>query len=234
MKEEDSMFKASQVTKHQNDDWVKKIANVRDSHMNILHEQLLLEKKKNNTLSEENERLRSLIEKDFLTGLYNKRHLEEVVVKQVFREKRAGRAFSVLMIDIDYFKKVNDEFGHPVGDEVLKSVAGELQKISRPFDVVVRYGGEEFCVVVFNISDVAELTNIAERYREAVSNTLTKCDGHKLSVTVSIGACFVPGNSSMTLINAISYADKSLYGAKSEGRNCVVVSDRRKPQCDDL
>jgi len=235
MAEKDSMFKTAQATKRLDDDWIEKIANVRDSHMRILREQLLLEQRKSGALKEENERLKSLINKDFLTGLYNKRHLEEIVVKQVFREKREGRAFSVLMIDIDYFKSVNDDFGHPAGDEVLKNVAEVLQRASRPFDVVVRYGGEEFCVVIFNISNVDELANIAERYRKSVSDMLTKHDGRDLSVTVSVGACFVSSDSSMTLDNAIGYADKSLYEAKNDGRDCIaVVSDRRNLSSDDL
>jgi len=204
------------------------IQRTHDNYVKILQDKLECERLEKQSFKEENVRLRDLVDKDSLTGLYNQRYLEDAVEKRVARERRKGRSWGILMIDIDLFKSVNDKFGHPVGDAVLKNVAKMLQCISRGSDIVIRYGGEEFCIVVFDIDSIGELADLAERQRKAVAVTATRHNGRDIFVTVSTGACFVPSDSAMELRQVIKYADSALYEAKDAGRDRVVVSDRRK------
>lgn len=165
---------------------------------------------------------------DPLTGAYNRRFLDEMGHKIIASEKRAQRSWGILMIDIDHFKNVNDTYGHQSGDHVLQNVTAMLQHISRDGDFVVRYGGEEFLVLVLDISEV-DIGNLAERYRMAVLSTDTCCQNHKINVSISIGACFVPCDSAMCFDQVVGYADQQLYRAKDSGRNRVkVFCDRRK------
>lgn len=184
---------------------------------------------------EENERLKERVKeyeasslKDHLTGAFNRRFLDETGHKIIASEKRAKRSWGILMIDIDHFKNVNDTYGHQSGDQVLKNVVAMLQHISRDGDFVVRYGGEEFLVLALDINKT-DVINLAERYRKAIFSTDTRCFGHKIVVSASIGVCFVPHNSSMHFDQVVGYADQELYSAKDSGRNQVkVFCDRRK------
>ena len=166
--------------------------------------------------------------KDALTNVFNRRFLENIAPKIITNEMRDQRSWGVLMVDIDYFKKVNDLHGHPAGDAVLQNVAKMLQHITRDGDFVIRYGGEEFLVLVFNIN-IIDIEKLAHRYRTAIAATETiHCD-NKISVSASIGVCFVPGNSVMQIDEAIALADKVLYRAKDRGRNRVeLCTDQRK------
>lgn len=165
--------------------------------------------------------------KDALTETFNRRFLQNTATKIITNEMRGQRSWGILMVDVDYFKKVNDQYGHPAGDAVLQNVAKMLQHISRDGDFVIRYGGEEFLVLVFNVSE-SDIERLAQRYRTAIAAIATRYDEHMISVTASIGVCFVPGSSMMCLDDVIICADKALYRAKDRGRDCVEMSSDRR------
>ncbi len=164
------------------------------------------------------ERLRDLSVRDGLTGLYNHRHIMELVQAEFDRIGRHGGVFSVLMIDVDHFKKVNDEHGHPAGDAVLREVAEVIQEGLRAIDVVGRYGGEEFVVVLPQTPhDEAMLT--AERVRSRVHAHAFGAEGKPLSVTISVGVATAPSEAADSAAALVRDADKALYRAKSAGRD---------------
>jgi diguanylate cyclase (GGDEF)-like protein len=163
---------------------------------------------------------------DALTGLYNRRHMDERLVSEVAAAERHGRTLSLLLVDVDHFKRVNDAHGHLAGDEALKMVAFVLRGEVRKEDVVARFGGEEF-VVIARETPLEGARTLAERIRRAVERSRCSWQGTDLGVTVSIGVTvsvepseLVPGRSERELVEA---ADRALYAAKQQGRNCVVV-----------
>jgi diguanylate cyclase (GGDEF)-like protein len=163
---------------------------------------------------------------DPLTGLYNRRHLDDRLAAELAAAQRHGRPVSLLMIDIDHFKEVNDDHGHLAGDEALKMVAFVLRGAVRKEDVLARYGGEEF-VVVARETVLEGAHALAERIRRAVERSHCAWQGRELGVTVSIGVTvsvglteFVQGRSERELLEA---ADRALYLAKQQGRNRVVA-----------
>jgi diguanylate cyclase (GGDEF)-like protein len=164
---------------------------------------------------------------DPLTGLYNRRHLEERLTSELSSAQRHGREMSLLLVDVDHFKTVNDQHGHLAGDEALKMVAFVLRSAIRKEDVIARYGGEEF-VVIARETGLAGAKALAERMRKAVERSRCAWQGHDLGLTVSIGvtvsiglAEFVAGKSDRELLEA---ADRALYLAKQAGRNKVVAT----------
>lgn len=162
--------------------------------------------------------LRSLAIRDPLTNLFNRRYMEETFDREISRSRRNNRMLSVLMVDLDYFKSINDRFGHPAGDEVLVRTSQLLQGHARKDDIICRLGGEEF-LIVLNDCEKYDALHKAEQIRAAIAEMDIKEINHT-QVTASIGLSFFPenGNSSETLLNA---ADAELYRAKSAGRNCV-------------
>jgi diguanylate cyclase (GGDEF)-like protein len=172
----------------------------------------------NETLRKQNEELERLSLTDGLTGLSNRRFLVQRLNEEASRSRRANHAFTVLMADVDHFKKYNDAFGHPAGDEVLKKVASILRESAREVDCVARYGGEEFCVMLPETPASAALV-VAERIRTRIA--AEQFPGQK--ITVSIGVASLPDNGD-TPEAVIAVADEALYQAKGEGRNRVVQS----------
>jgi diguanylate cyclase (GGDEF)-like protein len=172
---------------------------------------------------------RKLVEgalQDPLTGLYNRRMLEDRLGSELAGAKRHGRLVSVLMVDIDLFKAVNDKHGHLAGDEALRMIARTLNATIRKEDFVARFGGEEF-VVIARETGLEGARLLGERIRSAVERSRCVWQDVELSVTVSVGvtvsampAEFVPGETERQLIEA---ADRALYRAKQEGRNRVVA-----------
>ena len=163
---------------------------------------------------------------DPLTGLYNRRHLDERLASELAASLRHGRVLSLLMIDIDHFKQVNDDRGHLAGDEALKMVAFVLRGAVRKEDVLARYGGEEF-VVIARETPLDGARALGERIRRAVEKSRFAWQGGELSVTVSVGvtiaaglAEYVPGRTEREVIEA---ADRALYLAKQQGRDRVVA-----------
>jgi len=156
---------------------------------------------------------------DGLTGLHNRRWLDETFSRQVERAVRAGRALTLLLIDIDHFKRLNDERGHAAGDEALRQVSAALAAAVRPRDSLARYGGEEFAVLVPDVEGAQSL-QVAERLREAVAGrALSGADGTTLTISVGV-AVKAAGD---TLPSLLERADAALYRAKASGRNRTCV-----------
>ncbi len=165
-------------------------------------------------------RLEHLSHHDALTGLLNRRAIEYLMEREAQRLHRFGEPFSVLMVDIDYFKRINDRLGHAAGDAVLCAVAQTLQTQAREIDRAARFGGEEFCVLLpHTLHDGALLA--AERLRHAISQINVPWGDEKVTVTISTGLA-TANDSHETLSSLLSRCDDALYQAKREGRNKVV------------
>jgi diguanylate cyclase (GGDEF)-like protein len=158
---------------------------------------------------------------DALTGLYNRRWLEDALPRFVNRFARSNQPLALLMVDVDHFKRVNDELGHPAGDSTLVTVAHTLKAACRPTDHVARYGGEEFAVILPDTGPRAA-TGVAERLRHAVSCAPIRDSEGKLlpCVTISIGASILDVHGGAALL---SRADAALYASKQGGRNRVTM-----------
>jgi|GEM_PF-310449 len=157
--------------------------------------------------------------RDGLTGIYNRRHLENRLAAEWERHQRYGRLFSLLMIDIDHFKAVNDTYGHQTGDEVLKNVAARIVKNIRKTDCLARYGGEEFCCLLPE-TGLGNAMMLAELFRREVEAMTIAAGETGVQVTVSLGVSEMsPGDTPETLLKR---ADEALYQAKRTGRNKVV------------
>ena len=160
---------------------------------------------------------------DALTGLHNRGWLDDMFEREIRRSERDRLAACVLIIDVDHFKRFNDEYGHLAGDKVLISVGENISKPLRPNDMVARFGGEEFSVLLPETS-LENAVTIAERLRERVSTACPgEINGKELpGVTVSIGvADYKPGDS---LESVLASADSAMYKAKKAGRNCVRIA----------
>ena len=168
------------------------------------------------------EQLRQQAMHDSLTGLFNRRYLDEMLERELARAKREGPPLTVMMLDIDYFKKLNDTYGHQAGDEVLRCLADLLRDHSRAEDIPCRYGGEEFLLVLPNMGRDDALSR-AEQWRHEFEVMRMRFGKDTLSSTISIGIATFPdhGHTRDTLIEA---ADKALYAAKHNGRNRVEMS----------
>ena len=171
---------------------------------------------------------------DSLTGLYNRRYLEVHLEKLLQKNHENRKSLGVLLVDIDHFKKVNDTYGHKVGDEVLKIFAERLKDKLRSFDLVARLGGEEFVVILPDVHEQrAHL--IAERLRASIAEEPFACSTPegKLSITTSIGGAFIDP-SPQTTQDVLARADKCLYEAKASGRDCVVFEGKGKLNPDEF
>ena len=159
--------------------------------------------------------------RDPLTGLYNRRYLDVTLVRELARCEREGQRLSLMMIDIDHFKRVNDSYGHLAGDEFLKKLATMLNEQARVADVTCRFGGEEFLLLLPNVTQDVALVR-AEQWRVAAAAMIVPFEEFRLQATLSIGIAIYPdhGRSPDELICC---ADQALYRAKTEGRNRVVL-----------
>lgn len=157
---------------------------------------------------------------DPLTELPNRTMLESNLTTRFHEYERFGWAFGVMMIDIDHFKHFNDKYGHDIGDIVLQSTGSKLSKNLRPFDIVGRWGGEEFVAVIANV-DKLGLLSAAERTRFQVQRNRISVNGQNLKVTVSIGATLCSQDDDAESI--IKRADQAMYESKSNGRNKATV-----------
>jgi two-component system cell cycle response regulator len=159
--------------------------------------------------------------RDALTGLYNRAYLLDQISILAGRSATRGIGLAVLMLDVDHFKRINDLYGHVAGDEVLRAVAAVIRESTRPEDLVARFGGEEFVVVLpFSIPDLA--TERAERIRSNLAERTILAEGHEIRVTASIGLAYAPPGRSRNEMALIMTADEALYRAKAEGRNRVI------------
>ena len=163
----------------------------------------------------------SMMTRDGLTGAYNKRYLEETLDREVARCKRHERPIAVIMIDVDNFKAVNDTYGHLIGDQVLKEIAERLQTLLRKDDVLARFGGEEFAVLMVE-ANMEHASDIAERCRVAIADTPVQTTAGEVPVTISLGLA-APNPSDLGRSDELVIeADERLYEAKRAGRNRVV------------
>ncbi len=162
--------------------------------------------------------------RDPLTGLFNRRHFDAALTQEIEHVARSGNSALLLMVDIDHFKKINDTHGHLAGDHVLQAVSHCISSCVRPRDTVVRYGGEEFAVILSDCKvDYANV--VAERIRKMTSELNVRIPPDiQLHVTVSVGGAFAPAWVRSTAELWIESADTQLYRAKAEGRNRVSIT----------
>jgi diguanylate cyclase (GGDEF)-like protein len=161
---------------------------------------------------------------DALTGQWNRRALDDFLKQQLERHTASGRPFSILMLDIDFFKNINDEFGHMVGDDVLRAFAQALREFLRAADFCARFGGEEFVVVLPDTS-LATAMEVGERIRKGIAQA-PLLDKPRLQVTVSIGVAAMERG--QNIVELFAAADAAVYLAKNEGRN-LVRAHRQMP-----
>lgn len=194
-----------------------------DEVARLANEHLLTQLRENQRLQEA---LREQATRDALTGLFNRRYLDETLDRELARAMREGYPVAVMMIDIDFFKRLNDTYGHLAGDEVLRALAGILTQSARTEDVICRFGGEEFAAVLPKMPLNVALER-AEGWRAAFAALPMTFGEFELRATLSVGVAAFPGDgrSRDALIDA---ADNALYRAKAGGRNRVeVVTDIR-------
>jgi diguanylate cyclase (GGDEF)-like protein len=170
----------------------------------------------------EKERAREQAVRDGLTGLYNRREFNKLMTQAVGRADRGQGGFSLLLLDIDHFKKLNDSLGHPAGDEALRNVARVLEPLLRSGDQAARYGGEEFAAILSGTDEVGALRT-AERVRTALEKSHVVYEGARISVTASVGVAVWPADGK-TEAAILAAADRALYSAKQAGRNRVVAA----------
>lgn len=170
-------------------------------------------------MQQKNQQLERLSVTDGLTGLYNRNKLNSIINDQLARYRRNKRPFGVLMIDIDYFKTLNDGLGHVAGDEIIVAVAKKISQSIRSIDFAARYGGDEFVVILID-STMDDAVGTAERIREQVATIQCGAEDSALQVTLSIGVIqSEPEDSSLTVL--LSRVDGALYEAKRAGRDQV-------------
>jgi len=164
---------------------------------------------------------------DFLTGLHNRRFVEEQLVIEFSRSDRSGTPLSLLLLDIDQFKAINDAFGHIAGDKVLAAVASMLRMNSRNGDILSRYGGEEFLLLLPN-TDLSSALQVAERIRSETEKLVLSKAGKSIHFTVSLGVTCLQSTFALTPKDLVRKADMALYRAKHAGRNRVEFANARQ------
>ena len=161
--------------------------------------------------------LEDVASKDHLTGIYNRRSFDEILAKEIHRNYRENKTLTLLMIDLDNFKSLNDNFGHVAGDEALKMIAAFLQQHTRAYDHLARWGGDEFVMLCPDLSAVDSL-NYAERIRADFENQNFPYD---YNLSLSIGIASTNNDNPMLDSDLLNCADKAVYVAKESGRNQV-------------
>lgn len=176
-------------------------------------------------LRRSNELLQELSSTDALTKLYNRRHFMEALGNEFDRTERYDSPLGLVMLDIDHFKRLNDTYGHQVGDEALRGLGEIIRAAARSSDIAARYGGEEFCVLLPE-TDLEGAAEFGHRLRFAVEDKSLQIDGKEVRMTVSLGATACPSPAVENGEDLIRLADDALYRAKRAGRNRVVVSEQ--------
>lgn len=208
-------------------------ANQELGKLNCSYEQLVMDLKQAKEesskyvgkLIEANKKYREMAYRDELTGLYNNRYFQEVMENELERSKRYEHALSLLFFDIDYFKQINDNHGHLAGDTVLRQVAEQILQIMRASDIVVRYGGDEFAVIMPETGKEG-LEVFAERIRSGIEDMRITIDGAQLQVTISVGGATYRGKDpEVDKMTILGVADKAIYQAKRGGRNRIDITE---------
>jgi diguanylate cyclase (GGDEF)-like protein len=172
------------------------------------------------------QRLQALANTDSLTGIYNRLYLQERLHAEFEKAQKKGHELSLAILDIDYFKKFNDTYGHLFGDKVIKSIAELLKDSLSGNDIIARYGGEEF-VILFMGTGKEEALKKVEDLRQKIAKLIIKDQLVTASVTVSFGLSTYPELAEYE-IDLIRSADNALYEAKASGRNCVVLANKKE------
>ena len=198
--------------------WLLASANIIDYNLDVAlysaFQDITMRKNRENMLKNQATR-------DPLTSLYNRRYFEEEVFKRILDAKSLGEPYSVLMLDVDHFKRVNDTFGHKTGDKVLIELAATAERALRECDIVARYGGEEFVIFLGNTNSDEGL-KVAERLRETIGEVVVYADdGQEVRFTISVGLSSSDISENIDML--IKTADEALYRAKNGGRNRVEV-----------
>jgi len=189
----------------------------------IITNNILLERSKE--LMDLNDEFKKLSITDSLTGLFNRRYFEEVLLDEIELTKRHGDVCSLLVFDIDHFKSVNDTYGHMHGDTVIKMIAEVMKSRLRDTDILCRIGGEEF-VAICKRADKADSMDLADDIRMSVENQVTKAGKNEIKVTISIGISTINSDNVKTYENSFfKFADIALYNSKENGRNRVTHYD---------
>jgi two-component system chemotaxis response regulator CheY len=174
-------------------------------------------------LRESRDQLQQIATHDSLTELLNRRAVYEEAQKELARASRKHACLSLVLLDIDHFKSINDRYGHPMGDEALRLVAATITRSLRPYDKVGRWGGEEFLVVLPG-TDSEDALSVAERIRQNIATTVLPLGGgNTLVLHASLGVASALGIPALEIGTLISQADNALYQAKHEGRNRVCL-----------
>ncbi len=175
-------------------------------------------------LRDQVEELSELVSTDALTGLFNFRHFKTVLQAEMDRSKRSGIPTSLVMVDLDHFKAVNDTYGHEAGNVALQHLAEILKGEVRTTDIVCRYGGEEFAII-FPETHLNLAVKVADRIREQIQNSPVPVDDGEISLTASMGASVYMKTSVIDLVDFVDSVDKFLHEAKQSGRNCICHID---------
>ena len=173
------------------------------------------------------DQLEKLALRDSLTGLFNSRYLWARIDEQWATGKREKSVSSLILFDLDFFKRVNDRHGHPAGDELLKRIGQILHHAAREGDTAARIGGEEFVIFLPNTL-ATDAAAIAERIRNTISLTTMTADRQQIKITISAGVAGTGDYNATTPQDLYSQADKALFLAKEQGRNKVIISSRSK------
>lgn len=164
--------------------------------------------------------LEGMASTDPLTGLLNRKYFKQFAMEELSRMKRTETTSAIAMFDLDFFKTVNDQYGHAAGDQVLREIAAVVYSTLRgPFDRLGRWGGEEFVMVLSNV-DMEQAAIVCERVRSEIEAHKTMYNGKAISVTASFGICLLPAGSDFDRM--LEQADHALYQSKAKGRNCVT------------
>ena len=177
----------------------------------------------NQRLKTMNEHLQDLSTTDPLMGIYNRMFFNKRIGYEFQRADRYRKPLALMILDLDHFKQVNDNHGHPFGDLVLKRFAMLITENVRNVDIVARYGGEEL-VVLLPETNKEQAVSVAERIRSSVERSVITSEGISVSITVSIGLAFFPAEGIESTDELLKIADQALYQAKKEGRNCVRLA----------
>jgi diguanylate cyclase (GGDEF)-like protein len=174
-------------------------------------------------LKEANEKLREMAFRDGLTGLYNHRYFQDLMDHELSRASRYKKAFALIMFDLDHFKKINDQYGHPSGDLVLKQVSQAVKNILRESDIAARYGGEEFAIVLPE-TEISGAAVVAERLRRAVEGLEILANGRRINTTISVGVTsYSVSQGKKEKSEILAAADHALYNSKNTGRNRISI-----------
>ena len=177
----------------------------------------------NSALDQEMDLLRNELYRDPLTGVYNRRYMDHILDLHIYQAERLDHALGLLFIDLDHFKNINDQYGHNAGDLTLKTLAKTIANAIRPGDILGRWGGEEFLVVLPRV-DAAELATVAARIGALIRTSHIHAETHDLQTTASVGGTLLAPKDDAACL--VARADAAMYRAKTKGRNRYVIDTR--------